>query len=259
MERDETKLLQELRDPQLPRGVRGYQEDATRNLLDLVAVAFDRVAKERDRLRESAADPPPVGRAEEPSAETIGQTVATAAALGERLVAQAKQQAAVLRAEAEAEAAGLLATAREEAAQLRRELTAARTKLESERDEQRRELELRREAVESERNETIAAAHREAAERLAGRRAEIARLEAEASELRSFIETATTEFVSIARAALGRLGDIEAPRETQAEAAAGLLADTPPSTAGPAPTPPPGTDVTRTDYESPAPQAPSGL
>jgi cell division septum initiation protein DivIVA len=235
MEREESKLLQELRDPQLPRGMRGYQEDATRDLLQLVAIAFDRVAKERDRLRQTATDRPEGEPAEEPSAETIGQTLATAAALGDQIVGEAKQQAEAVQAEAEARAAELLAVAREEAATLKRQLTTERTKLEGELDELRREIERRREAFEGERSEILAAAQREGDEQLARARAEIVRLDTEAGELRSLIEAATSDFVAIAQAALERLDGLETAGAARPDEGGGEIAGPEPSVGGPEP------------------------
>jgi regulator of protease activity HflC (stomatin/prohibitin superfamily) len=91
--------------------------------------------------------------AEEPTTEAIGQALAAAAALGERMVAEAGERAEALRTDAEAEAARLLADAR----------------------------------------------------------AEVARLEREADELRSFLASATNEFVATAREALAHLDELERP------------------------------------------------
>lgn len=91
--------------------------------------------------------------AEEPTTEAIGQALAAAAALGERMVAEAGERAEALRTEAQTEAARLLAEAR----------------------------------------------------------AEVARLEREADELRTFLASATNEFVATARAALAHLDELERP------------------------------------------------
>jgi cell division septum initiation protein DivIVA len=244
VERDETRLLQELRDPQLPRAVQGYEEDATRNLLDLVAAAYGRVAQERDRLLQSAGEESTGGDNEEPGAAAIGQALATAAALGDRMVSEAKEQAKALRTEAEAEAARVLAAVREEAAALERELRAERAGLEGELDELRRGLERERQALASERNEILSAAHREADEQLAQARAEIVRVNDETGELKSFLETATNDFVSIARQALERLDDLEAADGTPTEAGHGLVPDQPPSAPPPQPAPSATADAT---------------
>jgi regulator of protease activity HflC (stomatin/prohibitin superfamily) len=58
---------------------------------------------------------------EEPSAEAIGQALTAAAALGERMVAEAREEAERVQAEAEAEAARILAVARSEVARLERD------------------------------------------------------------------------------------------------------------------------------------------
>jgi cell division septum initiation protein DivIVA len=137
-------MLEELRDPQLPRSVRGYEEEATRRLLELAAGVLDRLVRERDRLLAGAAEAPQ-DDPDQPNAETIGQALATATALGERIVAEAKERADVLRAEAEAEAAGWLETARRDAdaqlvqkraeiARLEREAEVLSASLEAEKD-----------------------------------------------------------------------------------------------------------------------------
>jgi vacuolar-type H+-ATPase subunit E/Vma4 len=101
-------------------------------------------------------------RSEEPTTEAIGQALAAAAALGERIVAEAGERAEKLRTEAEAEAARLLADAR----------------------------------------------------------AELARLERDADELRSFLESATNEFVATAQAALAHLDELDRGNGAISEAAA---------------------------------------
>ena len=99
---------------------------------------------------------------EEPTTEAIGHALAAAAALGERMVAEAGEHAETHRTEAEAEAARILAEAR----------------------------------------------------------AEVARLERDADELRSFLASATSEFVATARAALAHLDELESPSGSSSEAVA---------------------------------------
>lgn len=106
-------------------------------------------------------------RAEEPSAEAIGQALAAAAALGERMVAEAREEAERVQAEAEAEAARILAAAR----------------------------------------------------------AEVARLDRDAEELRSFLVSASDEFVATARMALAHLEDLDGPFRTAARTTSETVAD----------------------------------
>ena len=101
-------------------------------------------------------------QSEEPTTEAIGHALAAAAALGERMVAEAGERAEALRTAAEAEAARLLAEAR----------------------------------------------------------AEVARLERDADELRSFLASATTEFVATARAALAHLDELESRNGSSPEVVA---------------------------------------
>ncbi len=71
----------------------------------------------------------------EPTAEAIGQALAAAAALGERMVAEAGERAEALRTEAEAEAARVLAEARAEVARLERDADELRSFLTSAKNE----------------------------------------------------------------------------------------------------------------------------
>jgi hypothetical protein len=59
-----------------------------------------------------------------------------------------------------------------------------------------------------------------AARILAAARAEGARLERDADELRSFLASATSEFVATARAALAHLDELESPSGSSSEAVA---------------------------------------
>ena len=63
-------------------------------------------------------------------------------------------------------------------------------------------------------------AEAEAARLLAEARAEVARLEREADELRTFLASATNEFVATARAALAHLDELESPSCSSSEAVA---------------------------------------
>jgi cell division septum initiation protein DivIVA len=125
----------------------------------------NRFATKAGRRQDDVVEPLETGLphpAEEPSAEAIGQALAAAAALGERMVADAHERAEAVRSEAEAEATRVLAAAR----------------------------------------------------------AEVARLEREADELRSFLESATNEFVATARSALGHLDELDGSGRSSADAAA---------------------------------------
>jgi cell division septum initiation protein DivIVA len=210
-------LLQELRDPQLPRVVRGYDEEATRGLLDRAAAALDQVARERDRLRESGEDAQRED-ADAPDAEAIGRTLATAAALGEQMVAEAKEQVDALRAEAQTEAEAVLTAAREATDEVERQLATARTRFES-------EIERRRAAFEAEREALLAEARGEVEQELNHAHAEVRRLRAEAGELSSFLEAKKNAFMEIAQGALSRIDELQADGGASIEKAESLLAD----------------------------------
>jgi cell division septum initiation protein DivIVA len=233
MEVNETTLVLRLRDPDLPRGMRGFQEDATLELLRKAASAVERLAGERDRLRsdlEAARASAEEGQ-RGADADAIGRALLTATSMSDQIVAQAKEQAERRVAEAEQEAERVLAAARTEAGALERgledareqlereaaatrerleqQLASERSRLEGEVGELQRATETQRERLEAERDELLAGA-KDAAERmLADARAELARLRQEAGEIDAVIDEKKRALVDVARAALEQLDSLE--------------------------------------------------
>jgi cell division septum initiation protein DivIVA len=233
MDANETAIVRKLREPDLPRGMRGFQEDATQELLGKAAGAIERVAGERDRLRSDleAARASTDEAVRGPDADAIGRALLTATSMSDQIVAEAKEQAERRREEAEDEAQRVLTAARDEASELERglegvrerleremasererlerQLASERSRLERELDELQRETETRRESLEAERDELLAGA-KDAAERmLADARAEVVRLRKEAEGLDAFLDRKKRAFVDIARAALEQLDSLE--------------------------------------------------
>jgi cell division septum initiation protein DivIVA len=118
---------QQIRSAELPRALRGFDEEATRNLLDDAAGALATAIRERDDLQRRVE--PLQRRVEELSAgaeapetptqaEAIGKVLLTANQLAEELVAKATDEAAAIRRDAETARDDLLARARSEAEEL---------------------------------------------------------------------------------------------------------------------------------------------
>jgi cell division septum initiation protein DivIVA len=250
MEANEAAIIRQLREPDLPRGMRGFQEEATQELLRKAGAALERVTSERDRLRSdleaarTSTEETPAGRGAD--AEAIGRALLTATSMSDQIVADAKEQAERKVAEADAEAQRVLAAARAEADEIERglegarerlelevkgererleaQLTNERSRLERELEELRQETQTRRAGLEAERDELLAGAKDAAEKLLADARAEVARLRAEADGLDAFLDEKKRAFVDIARAALEQLDSLEAGNGAS-EHKDGLLGD----------------------------------
>jgi len=188
----------QIRKAELPRGLRGYDERATRKLLAEIAVVYERVLGERDEARKRAAELEATTAApEQADAEATEQAPAEDSALvaerdelqrrvaeleaklasrdeseqmltrallaagraGEELVKQAQTEADAILSASRAEADAIAAAARTEAEQIGRELEERRASIDKERDSVRRQL--RREALASARGD-LEQLHREA-------------------------------------------------------------------------------------------------
>jgi cell division septum initiation protein DivIVA len=233
MEVNEATLARSLREPDLPRGMRGFQEDATQELLRKAAAALERIAGERDRLRSdleaarASADETQRG----PDTDAIGRALLTATSMSDQIVAEAKEQAERRVAEAAEEAERVLTAAHKEVSELERglegvreqlerevagererlerQLASERSQLEHEVEELKREAETQRGRLEAERDELLSGAKDAAEQMLADARTELARLRAEADEIDAFLEKKKRAFVDIARAALDQLDSLE--------------------------------------------------
>jgi cell division septum initiation protein DivIVA len=216
---NETRLVQRLRNPELPHSLRGFEETATRKLLEEAATAFATACEQRDEARGElhvAKDQTLGGAAD---AEAVGRALLAATATGEQIVASAQEQAAQLIDEVKAEADRVLAEARATGEQM----DAARAELQREREAEHRRLK-------ADRQEVIASARVEGERQVAERRAEadrlveetrgeVARLRREAEDVGAFLESKRAAFAEAASAALERLERIEEG------AAAELVAD----------------------------------
>jgi len=221
------ELLKRLREPDLPRAVRGLQEEATRSLLAEAASALEETAAERDTLRRETEATGAAGgeHGGATDVEAVGRALVTATSLGEELVASAKEQAEQIVAEARAEAERVVGAAHEAAGAAERDLAVERDRLEGELAGLRAEIGTRHEQLEAERNETLAHARGEVEQILAVAQAEAQRIREEAEGLRATLAARTNAFVGAARAALEQLDELEARRGESKPAGAELLAD----------------------------------
>ncbi len=210
MDSGETRILNELHDAELPRAMRGFQEDATRRLLTEAAGALQRAAERRDRLQhelrtlKSAAEDD-----DAPDAEAIGRALVVATSMSDQLVASAQEKAELMEAEAEAEAERLLAKAREEAEAAEREVAGQRDRLERDFAALKRDSADQREQLAAERKEALELARAETERMVREAGAEVDRLREEADALKAFVEAKTNAFVGIAQAALEQLEGLD--------------------------------------------------
>lgn len=153
---------QEIRDAQLPRSLRGYDEAATRRLLGELADAYERVLVERDELRKRV-DELAAGEEEEKLRRRVEELEQALAGHEEseqvvsRALVAASRAGEELRQEAEAEAQGILDEARRSAEETRREVDDRRSSFETERAAIVEEL--KREALASARDDLVALEH----------------------------------------------------------------------------------------------------
>ena len=141
----------QIRDAELPRSLRGFDVDATRELLANVAGTLAAVTRERDDLRKQV-EGLSVQASENPTdAERLGAVLLMAKHTGDDLVAKATEEAAEIRAgseqmraEVERERAELAAKARAEADAMVSEAAATVESLGREAEELRQSIAARR-------------------------------------------------------------------------------------------------------------------
>ena len=144
----------QIRDAELPRSLRGFDVDATRELLANVAGTLAAVTRERDDLRKQV-EALSVQASENPTdAERLGAVLLMAKHTGDDLVAKATEEAAEIRAgseqmraEVERERAELAAKARAEADAMVSEAAATVESLGREAEELRRSIAARRQEL----------------------------------------------------------------------------------------------------------------
>jgi cell division septum initiation protein DivIVA len=198
MQPHETLMLRRLRNPELARSVRGYDETDTKSLLEQAATALETVYEERDHLHRETRRVSMETAVVPPDLEAIGRALLKATETGEQIVAAAQQRAEQLVAQATAQADAIRGEAVGVREQAERQMTERRVALESELEEERSRLAAERQRV--------AASGRAEADRLLTQaRDEVERLRGQAEEITALIESKRTAFVKMAGAALEQL------------------------------------------------------
>lgn len=114
----------QIRNVVLPRSLRGFDEAATKKLLGEVAMALEQALTDRDvadqslkeaRAAAEAAPPPQPAPTPASEAEALGTALLTAQRFGDRLLDEAREEAARITSEAEAKAREILGRAELEA------------------------------------------------------------------------------------------------------------------------------------------------
>lgn len=200
----------QIRAARLPRSLRGLDERATRSFLEEIAVAFDGLCNERDKLLEDVESLRVTRDPDALTLESISNTLLAANRAGEDLVAEATQKAAQILAEADTERGRILEELRTAAADAEHEINTERTKLEEERQGLQAEKDLWPTQVESERATLLAEARAKAEEIVAAAQARLVILRGEAAELQAFTTAKRNEFIDLTRATLERLDELDA-------------------------------------------------
>ena len=130
---------EEIREAQLPRSLRGYDEAATRRLLGEIADGVQALMTERDTLREQVRRLENGLREDNESPEVIGNALLAAKRAGEELIVEASKGAEQITARAKAEGEVLFEEARRAAADIERSVVEQRAELEGERQRLRQE------------------------------------------------------------------------------------------------------------------------
>jgi cell division septum initiation protein DivIVA len=200
---------EEIRDAALPRGLRGFDEAATRSLLEAAADTVHALIAERDRLRRQLDQMPASPSPDDPTA--IGNALLAAQRAGEELVAQAREAAERITADGRAERERLLEHARKSAGELDRRLDERRQELDQGHMRLRKETEELKAKVEEERKAAIAKVRAEGDQlaALAHQRVEALRREEEA--LRKVIGERRNQFVAVLQATLDQVNRLPEP------------------------------------------------
>jgi cell division septum initiation protein DivIVA len=209
----DTRLVQRLHSAELPRGLRGFDETATRQLLNEAASAYAKACEQRDTARGELHIAKQRLSGQMADAEAVGRAILTATATGEQIVAAANDHAARLIDQVKAEADRLLSEARAAGEQVE----ATREQLEREREAERQRLAAAREdllaSARAESDRQLADARAEADKQLAQAHSEVARLRRETKELAAYLESKRADFAEGVSTALERLKRIGRPSD----------------------------------------------
>ena len=205
----------------LPRSLRGFDEAATRRLLNEVASVVEWLTAERESLRRQveslqaaiSAEPGPTSSDADESPEALGNAILAAKHAGEELIAAAHEEADGILAAAATEADRLTEQARATRAEIEQELAEERARLERERADHERTVSDWAAEIEAERESMIAQVRSESEAAHAAGEEKLAELERRQEEIRRFISEQRGLFVSTLESALAQLESLHADDE----------------------------------------------
>ncbi len=134
----------QIRNAELPKGRRGFEEEATRRLLANAARALDQATSERDELRKQVERLTRTLEEKPTDAETIGAVLMTAQGVADDLVAKATEEASAIREKAQLERDELLVEGRAEVEAKTAEAAAGLESLRAEDEALRRSIDAHR-------------------------------------------------------------------------------------------------------------------
>jgi cell division septum initiation protein DivIVA len=191
--------------------MRGFQEEATRKLLEQAATALHRIAVERDTLRrEAEAAAAAASEDDGRDAEAIGRALVTATSISDQLVAAATEKADLIVTQAQTEADSLLTEARSVVSELERETAARRAVADDVLAHAHEDADRIRENAEADRDALLTKALDDAERTVADAALRIEHLRAEADGLGTFLDAQKRTFVKLAEATLAKLDELGA-------------------------------------------------
>ena len=208
-----------IREASLPKGLRGFDETATRKFLADVAETVQTLVDQRDKLQRSLDEMNEQPLVDPADPTTIGNVLLAAQRAGEELVAHARATASQITAEAQEASERRLEEVRRSAADAEQELEERREAFKLEHTRLRDELDESRANLEAERRGVIDEARAEADRFAAQSREQVDALQREAQALTEFIAGRRSEFADILHSALERIGpeELAAGGETEPE------------------------------------------
>jgi cell division septum initiation protein DivIVA len=207
-----------IREASLPKGLRGFDEAATRKFLAAVADTVQTLMDQRDKLERSLAELNEQRSADREDPAVIGNVLLAAQRAGEELVAHARATAAQITAEAQETSERQLEEARRSLAEAERQVQESREAYEREHAGLRSELDELRGNLEAERRSVIDEARAEAARAVEESRETLDALQREAQALSELITERRNQFADLLQSALDRIGTQDlAGGETETE------------------------------------------
>jgi len=222
---EQIRQPEEIREAQLPRSLRGYDEAATRRLLGEIADGVQALMTERDTLREQVRRLENGLREDNESPEVIGNALLAAKRAGEELIVEASKGAEQITARAKAEGEVLFEEARRAAADIERSVVEQRAELEGERQRLRQEAGDWRNKVDAERETLLAQARADGESILSESRRKLEELRLEEETLQRFMAERQGQLVGLLRSALEQLDGLGTTIELYRESGDRELSD----------------------------------